>query len=73
MKSIPNCKICKLKCCGCENYNNCLMRKEIGEYKIEDCIIMASKYYLYEEYLDSPNMRLCKFQDECKSLVEAWR
>lgn len=69
---MPDCKICKLKCYGCPNYSVCLMRKEEMGYKIEDCCFMASKHYLYNEYLDSFNMCLCEFQDVCESLVKAW-
>ena len=73
MKEIPNCRICQLKCCGCSGYHTCLMRKGENGHSIEDCSLMASKYYLFEKYLDSQIMKLCKYQDDCKSSAEAWR
>lgn len=33
---------------------------------------MASKYYLWDKYLDTHNMNLCRYQDECQSAVKAW-
>ena len=72
MKDKPNCKICTFKCLGCNSYFTCLMRQGLDGWSIEDCIRMASKYYMYDEYLRSPNTDLCKFQDECKSVVECW-
>jgi len=72
MRDIPNCSVCKLKCCGCPGYHTCLMRQEINGRKITDCKLMASKYYLFDMYLDTYNMNLCKYQDECQSVVEAW-
>lgn len=72
MKITPNCKVCKLKCHGCDGYNTCPMRQEINGYKIEDCKLMASKYYLFDKYLNSFIMNLCRYQDECKSVVDAW-
>jgi len=72
MKDIPNCKVCKLKCCGCTNYSTCVIRKEENGYKVEDCTLIASEHYLFNEYLDNPNMLLCRYQDVCKSLFEAW-
>lgn len=72
MRNIPNCKICKLKCCGCSSYATCGIRQNQNGYKIEDCTIMASEHYLFAEYLDSFNMQLCKYQNACRSAVEAW-
>jgi len=75
MKDNPNCKICKLKCCGCQSYETCLMRKGENGHKIEDCTFMASKYYLFGDYLSYEkglNMRLCNYDEVCKSLVDAW-
>lgn len=72
MKQIPNCKICKLKCHGCNSYNTCLMRQGLEGDSIEDCKFMASRYYLYDNYLNNYMMRLCRFQDECKNVVDAW-
>jgi hypothetical protein len=73
MRDIPNCARCKIKCYGCKSYATCLMRQEINGYKIEDCTFVASKYYNFEEYFNNPHMSLCRFQDECKSLIEAWQ
>ncbi len=72
MREIPNCKICKLKCYGCSSYASCGIRQGLYNHKIEECTSMASKYYLFNDYLDSFNMQLCRFQEECKSVVEAW-
>lgn len=72
MKEIPDCKLCKLKCHGCSGYHTCLMRQEINGHRITDCKLMASKYYLWDKYLDTHNMNLCRYQDECQSAVNAW-
>lgn len=72
MKDIPNCKICQLKCYGCAGYNTCLMRKGVNGYKIEECSLIASKYYLFDNYLENFSMQLCNYGEVCKSLAEAW-
>lgn len=72
LKDVPNCKICRLKCHGCAGYGKCTMWKELNNKTVADCTLMASEYYLFEEYLNNPTMQLCKFQHECKSLAKAW-
>jgi hypothetical protein len=75
MRDTPNCKICKLKCHGCSSYDRCAMHNEENGYKIEDCDLMASRYYLLDEYLHGAKswiMNLCKFEDDCRSLFKAW-
>lgn len=72
MKETPNCKICKLKCHECSGYNTCLMRKGENGHNIEECSLIASKYYLFDKYLKNFNMQLCNYEEVCKSLTEAW-
>lgn len=72
MRDTPNCKICKLKCHGCTGYQTCGMRQDLNGFKIEDCTLMASRYYMFKKYLENPSMQLCRFEDECKSVLEAW-